>query len=127
MSKYRSEDLAEVSLVHFRGTPGVDKDSARPFVDREGPSAIEVLSNEFPIAPEKEEPGGLKPLTAGCEQWWEGIGTAMANGASLETALGGFEQAGGDDGRRSVDRAAVAPTKGRLECWRVAVVVARHS
>ena len=55
----------------------------------------------------------------------EGIGPAMTDGASLETALG-FEQAGGDDGRRSVDRAAVAATKGRLECWRAAVA-ARHS
>ncbi|KAH7969057.1 hypothetical protein HPB52_014174 [Rhipicephalus sanguineus] len=35
-------------------------------------------------------------------------------------------QAGGDDGRRSVDRAAVAATKGHLECWRAAVA-ARHS
>ncbi|KAH7961739.1 hypothetical protein HPB52_011845 [Rhipicephalus sanguineus] len=35
-------------------------------------------------------------------------------------------KAGGDDGRRSVDRAAVAATKGRLECWRAAVA-ARHS
>ncbi|KAH7981681.1 hypothetical protein HPB52_000706 [Rhipicephalus sanguineus] len=55
----------------------------------------------------------------------EGIGPAMTDGASLETALG-FEQAGGDDGRHSVDRAAVAATKGRLECWRAAVA-ARHS
>ncbi|KAH8027516.1 hypothetical protein HPB51_007066 [Rhipicephalus microplus] len=42
----------------------------------------------------------------------KGIGTTMMNGTSLETALG-FEQAGGDDGWYSVDRAAVVATKGR--------------
>lgn len=55
----------------------------------------------------------------------EGIGTTMTNDASLETVLC-FEQAGEDDGWCSVDRGAIAPTKGRLECWRAAVAAVRH-
>ncbi|KAH7957624.1 hypothetical protein HPB52_020816 [Rhipicephalus sanguineus] len=49
----------------------------------------------------------------------EAIDPAVANGAPQETALG-FKQAIGDDGRCGVDRATVAATKERLECWRAA-------
>ncbi|XP_075535218.1 uncharacterized protein LOC142570765 [Dermacentor variabilis] len=50
----------------------------------------------------------------------EGIGPSAAQALSLEAALG-FDQTGRGDGAYGVDRAVVAETKRRLECWRAAL------